>query len=102
MITVRIGTETHECPVDPNWINQRLKGIRESGVSPCVRVTIRLSDIDVVFASQGCGSGGGGRPIASLTSSEQNALALWKKHHLDQADFSGGNLVSFLKQLGCG
>jgi hypothetical protein len=101
MIVVRIGGEEHECPVDSNWVNQLLKGLKETEATPCVRVTIRLSDVDVVLASQGCGSGGGGRPLASLTPAEQNILALWKKHHLDQPEFSGGNLVSFLKQLGC-
>lgn len=99
MITVRIGNEERECPVDPSWVNQQIKGRKESGSTPCVRVTIKSDGVDLALASKACGAGGvGGR---RATPREQEVLDLWKRHQLDQADFSGGNLVSFLKQVGC-
>lgn len=60
MITVRIGTEERQCPVDQNWVNQQIKGRRDAGGTPCVRVSIRSSGIDVALASAGCGGGSGG------------------------------------------
>ena len=100
MITVRIGNEERQCPVDPNWINQQIKGRKADGAAPCVRVTIKSTGVDVALASKACGSGsaGGGR---APRPEEQHLIDLWKKHHLDEQDFSGGNLVSFLKQVGC-
>lgn len=99
MITVRIGSEERQCPVDPNWVNQQIKGRKADGSTPCVRVTIKTDDVDVVLTSKACGSiGGGGR---APRPPEQELLDLWKKHHLDDADFAGGNLVAFLKQAGC-
>ena len=50
MIVVRIGAEERECPVDPNWVNQQIKGRKESGATPCVRVTVKLSGIDLALA----------------------------------------------------
>lgn len=99
MITVRIGTDERQCPVDPNWVNQQIKGRRESGGTPCVRVTISGSGLDMMLASPGCGGGsGGGRPP---TQQEREIFSLWSKHRLDQEKFSGGELVAFLKQVGC-
>lgn len=45
MITVRIGGQERECPVDPNWINQQIQGGRRDGGAPCVRVTIRSAEL---------------------------------------------------------
>jgi len=98
MITVRIGTEERQCPVDPNWVTQQIKGRRDNGETPCVRVTIRASGVDVALASRACGGGVGGR---APTQPEQEILTLWTKHHLDQDSFSGGELVAFLRQVGC-
>lgn len=99
MITVHIGNEERRCPVDPNWVNQQIKGRQGDGSTPCVRVTIKAPGVDVTLASAACGGGGGGgrRPNPD----EQVVLDLWTKHHMNEANFSGGNLVSFLKQVGC-
>lgn len=100
MISVRIGNEERQCPVDPNWVNQQLKGRRGDGAAPCVRIQIKSDGVDIMLASKACGGGAGGgrRPNGQ----EQALFDLWTKHHLDQPDFAGGNLVSFLKQVGCG
>jgi len=34
-----------------------------------------------------------------MNTQEEKIYDLWEKHRLDEADFSGGNLVAFLKQL---
>jgi len=98
VITVRIGSEERQCPIDPNWVNQQIKGRQGDGSAPCVRVTIKSAGVDVALASSACGGGGGGRPPKP---DEQAILDLWVKHHLNERDFSGGNLVSFLRQVGC-
>jgi hypothetical protein len=99
MIAVRIGNEERHCPVDPNWINKQIKGRKDDGSSPCVRVTIKTPDVDVALSTKGCSGGGGGgrQPNAR----ERDIFTLWTKHHLDHGEITGGNLVSFLKQLGC-
>ena len=100
MISVRIGNEERQCPVDPNWVNQQIKGRQGDESAPCVRVTIKSSGVEVALASAGCGGGGGGGGRRA-NPEEQALIDLWIKHHLNGQDFSGGNLVSFLKQVGC-
>lgn len=99
MITVKIGDEERQCPVSADWINQQIKGRKESGGTPCVRVTVRASGVDLPLASVACGGGGGGR--RRPTEQEQAIIDLWVKHQLNQPDFSGGQLVAFLRQIGC-
>jgi len=101
MITVRIGFEERQCPIDPNWVNQQIKGRRDAGGTPCVRVTIRSSGVDVALASTGCGGGSGSGDGRAPTQQERDIFALWSKHRLDQEDFSGGELVAFLRRVGC-
>jgi hypothetical protein len=41
-------------------------------------------------------NGGGGR---APNPEEKAIFDLWKKHGLNQMDFSGGNVIAFFKQL---
>lgn len=101
MITIRIEesernfADTHH--IDESWINQQISGRREAGQSVCIRVSIKDAHVDVALSTPTCAGGGGGsRPP---TSQEQQIFELWAHSGLKKADYQGGNLVAFLKQL---
>lgn len=98
MIRVRIGTDERDMTsdIDEHWINQQINRRRADGERVCVRVTINESGLNVVLATPTCGGGGAGR---APNASESEVIALWLSRGLNQADFIGGNLVAFLKQL---
>jgi hypothetical protein len=99
MVTVRIGSETRQLgEADEGWINQQLARRRRDGQDVCVEVLVQTSGLNLKLATPGCGSvGGAGRPP---NSNEREVFELWDKRGLDSSDFTGGNLVAFLKQLG--
>jgi hypothetical protein len=98
MIKIQIGGEERELQnADEQWINQQINRRREEGQTVCVRVTVLEGDLDMVLATPTCkASGGGSRPPRP---GERKVFDLWKKRGLDKADFTGGDLVAFLKQL---
>lgn len=97
MIKVRIGDTERDMPVDESWINQQIAGRRRDGVPVCVRVTIKERDVDLMLSTPACGQGPGGGRLARPT--EAKLIDLWKQRGLNDADFSVGNVVAFLKQL---
>jgi hypothetical protein len=98
MITIRINDEERDLSgADEQWINQQINRRRAAGETVCVRITIHEDNINVVLATPTCGGGGGGgRPPNPR---EGAVLDLWDKRGLNEASFTGGNVVAFLKQL---
>jgi hypothetical protein len=98
MITVRIGESERELSdATPEWVNEQITRRKNDGVSVCVRVLINSGSLNLTLSTPTCGGGGGGgRPP---NAQESEILSLWEKLHLNTAEFSGGNLVAFLKQL---
>ena len=98
MITIKIGAiERNLENADPSWINQQINGLRRDGHTVCVIVKIQEGPIHMTLATPACTvAGGGGRPPNTL---EQRIFDLWRKHHLDQLDITGGFVVSFLSEL---
>lgn len=98
MNTIKIGNEQRSlADADAQWITQQINGRRKDGMLVCVVVEITAGDIDVRFATPTCGGGGGGgRP---LTMREQEALDIWQRHHLNNENFSPGDVVAFVKQV---
>ncbi len=98
MITIRIGTDERDmtAAIDEQWIHQQLNGRRAAGEQVCVRVTVREADANVNLTTPTCGSGGSGRPP---NATELEMIELWRKRGLTEPNFTGGNLVAFLKQL---
>ena len=97
-IRIVIGTSEREINnIEPNWINEQLSRRRNEGSPVCVRIIIEVGDINLSLATSDCPSSSGVR--RRLTRAENEVLALWRKLHLDEANFSSGNLVAFLKQL---
>lgn len=97
MITIKIGeSERALGDAEPSWINQQINRRREEGVSVCVRVTIHTQALNIVLTTPGCTGGGGGR---LPTRDEQAILDLWQERGLTRPEFTGGNLIAFLRQL---
>lgn len=98
MIRVQIGGDERElATADEQWINQQINRRRADGQTVCVRVTVKEGDLSMVLSTPTCGgSGAGGRPPRPQ---EKEIFNLWNQRGLDDASFTGGNLVAFLKQL---
>jgi len=97
MSSIRIGNEERALQnVDADWINQQINGLRHDHRPVCVMVLVNEGDINVRLQTSECPAGSaGGRPPNHR---ERAILELWSKHHLDQSSFSGGDVVSFVKQ----
>ena len=96
MVKIKIGSEERNLTeIDPSWINQQINNRRKDG-PVCVRVTIKHDAIDMILLSGDCPRSGGGRQARPQ---EKEIFALWDKHGLNEADFPGGHLVAFIKQL---
>ena len=99
MIEISIGGVPRDIKyADESWINQEVNGRREDGESVCLRITIKTTEIDLTFSTPGCAGRGRGLQ-RTLTRAENEVHDLWKKRGLSSDDFSGGNVVAFLKQL---
>jgi hypothetical protein len=98
-IRVQIGTDERAYgEADANWINGEITRLRRDSEPVCVQVTIDQGDINLVLTTMDCqqAAGRGGGP----TNFQVNEIvALWKKLRLDQPDFSGDGLISFLQQV---
>lgn len=98
MVTVRIGAETRNLPeADESWVNQQVARRRRDGQDVCVEVTFQTSGLNLRLATPGCGNGGGGGRLPN--NNEREVLELWAKRGLNSSEFTGGNLIAFLKQL---
>ena len=82
---------------EPEWVNRRIHRMRADGLAVWVRVTINDGAVNIVLQTPGCPS----RPGASrrANADERELFDLWDKHHLNDAHFSGGDVVSLLRQL---
>jgi hypothetical protein len=96
--TITIGGETRNISdAEENWITQQVNRRRQDRVPVCAVVRIQTSGIDVGLSTPGCSNGGGGG--RTPTSREADILHLWESHRLRSNDFTGGNLVAFIKQV---
>lgn len=97
MISISIGeTERELADATPDWINQQINRRRDDRRPVCVRVRIDCPGVKMTVASPACPSGMATRPP---NCDEKRIFGLWAKRGLDKEDFTGGNLVAFLRQL---
>lgn len=98
MNTVKIGSDERLInEADAQWINEQINRRRNDLGDVCVVVRINEPEISITLATPSCiGSGGGGR---KPNTKESVVLDLWMDRGMNQSDFSGGDLVSFLAQL---
>lgn len=100
MVFVTIGDERRRFDAaDEPWINQQIGRRRNDGVPVCARVEVNQGDLNMTLATVGCAQGGGGGGNRRPNDQEQRIFDLWTHFRLNDLDFSGGNLVAFLKQL---
>jgi len=98
MIRIQIGIDERTIDAaEPNWINQQINRRRSLQEPICVRVKIKIGDVNLMLSTPNCQCfGGDGSP---LNSKENQIVELWNRLRLNENDFSGGNLVAFLKQV---
>lgn len=95
---VQIGDERRSLDdADQSWIVDQLARRRANGASTCIKVFVKTSTIDLVFATADCGGGSGG--VASYTPQEQQLIEEWRRRSLNDRNFSIGNLTSFLRHV---
>lgn len=98
MISITIGQETRTLGDDTEqWINQQITRRGRDGGSLCVQVKIDQPPLNMVLSTPQCSGSGGGSRLP--TDQEQAIFDLWARRGLNQRDFTGGSLISFLKQL---
>lgn len=82
------------------WINQQISRRRDDNKIVCVVVTVNQEPVNLILRTQGCAADAGGRGRQrQLSQQENNILNLWAHHGLDAVNFTGGDVVAFLKQL---
>jgi len=98
MITVHINDSYRvNADITESWINRQINERVRDRVPVCVKVEIEEGDLNMGLSTPSCiGTGKGGRPP---NKKEQIVYDLWDKHNLHTNDFSGGNLIAFLKQI---
>ena len=97
-IRVKIGSVERDIKeADPNWINEQINRRRADGAPVCVQVTITRESVDLLLSTSDCPRFAGGS--RSLSAQENEIFDRWNKLHLSDKDFSGGNLVAFLRQI---
>lgn len=98
MIRISIGDMERELEAaDESWINQQINRRRQAGLDVCVKVIINERDVDLILSTPACPRAGGvTRP---LRNGEKSIVDLWNARRLNESHFTGGNLISFLKQL---
>lgn len=98
MIDITIGNETRPVgDASPEWIAMQINSRRHAGQNVCVRVSIDVTDIKAAVATPTCGpmGGGGRKPNAK----EACVFALWERHHLNNPNFTAGDVIGFVKEL---
>lgn len=101
MIQIQIGSSERQFSsirdLDESWINQQINRRKADGQAVCVQVSIEQTSVNIRLSTPACSkSGGGGRPP---NPQEKAIFDLWDERGLNQANFSGGNVVAFFKQL---
>lgn len=99
MIMIKINGESRQYSTGiESWITQQINQRKQDGRVVCVEVSIRMEPLNLDLRTPGCtssGGGGGRKPTAS----EQRIFDLWAGLGLQDPNFTGGQVVAFLKQL---
>lgn len=98
MIFIRIGKVERKLEeAEESWINQEINGRKEAGESVCVRVRFDEGDLSFNIQTPTCSTTFGGGFIPNRH--EKAIIELWDERGLNNDDFTGGNVIAFIKQL---
>ena len=98
MVEIQIGELRRNLnEVRENWITTQINRRRADGQTVCVRVIIREGSLNISFSTPTCPGRRTGEP--AIDNQVKEIVAIWNKNHLNESDFTGGNLIAFLKQL---
>lgn len=97
-IRIRIGQEERDtAQADEHWIISKIRQEEANHGRVCIRVFIKVGDIDITLSSGGCPSGAGGGRQARPK--ERELFDLWNKFELNTSDVTGGKINTFLHQI---
>lgn len=97
MIRVIIGdVESEISSVSESWINQHINSRKADGKSVCVKVIIHQDNLNMTLSTPACAVGQPGR---TPNKHEEEIFNLWERCGLNKQQFTGGNLISFLKNI---
>lgn len=98
MIHIQIGANGSKHKIEDvkeSWIHEQINRRRHDGAPVCVRVYIQERGLDLVLATCDCPRTGGRRP----TEEESGVFQLWESLGLNRPDFTGNQLIRFLRGL---
>jgi hypothetical protein len=98
-VTVQIGDAQRSLDsATADWIHDQLDRRNRDQAPICIIVSIAEGGLNLRLSTPSCsGLQGGGRPP---NQEEQKIFDLWNERKLNSNDFSAGEVVAFLKQLG--
>lgn len=98
MIRVIIGDSEREFSnVSERWINEQINRRKKARLTICTRVILHEDQLNLSLTTGGCPqTATRGRAPSKY---EKEIFDLWEKKGLNGTDYTGGNLISFLKQI---
>src|SRR5689334_14759491 len=98
MVKVFVGNDEMDWKsIDQHWLCNQISRRRDDGQEVCVRVRIEEPNVNLALSTPGWSSfGGGGRPPNHR---EREVIDLWDKLHLNERQYTCGNVNAFLQQL---
>lgn len=101
MIDLKIGINSKKfsslSQIDENWIKQQINLSNNTGQLFCIRVLIDQDPVNLVLATQGCSSSGGGSRLPNKD--ERRIFDLWNEMKLDGSGFQPEKFIIFFKRL---
>jgi hypothetical protein len=97
MSKIQIGASEHKfCDVSESWIHEHVNERRKDGHPVCAIVTINTDSVNVLLSTPSCSHSQGGyrRP----NEKEAEIVKLWQNEHLNEANWTAGCLVDFVKK----
>ncbi|MBI4547535.1 MAG: hypothetical protein HY707_06135 [Ignavibacteriae bacterium] len=73
----------------------KLQDAKKDGLAICVHLKINDAERNMLLTTPDCPSGVGGR---APNPAEREIIELWEKRGMNNQNFTGGNLIAFLKQ----
>lgn len=97
MIRVIIGNVESEINnISESWINQHIDRRKADGQNVCVKVIIHTDKLNMTLLTPACAVGQPGRLPNEY---EADIFNLWERCGLNKQQFTGGNLIAFLKKF---